>query len=137
MHEATANLLRTYYAAFNRADWSGFLALLADDVIHDLNQGAREVGREAFARFMDRMNRCYSEQIADIEIMVSTCGMRAAVEFTVLGKYLHTDEGLPEASGQTYRLPGGAFFEIRDGRVARVTNYYNLQDWLRQVGAGA
>ena len=134
--DSTRKLLETYYAAFNRADWSGFLALLTDDVIHDLNQGAREVGRQTFGKFMERMNRCYSEQIADIAIMVSADGSRAAVEFTVLGTYLRTDEGLPEAQGQKYRLPGGAFFEIRDGKVARVTNYYNLQEWLRQVGAG-
>ncbi|PZR02178.1 MAG: isopropylmalate/homocitrate/citramalate synthase, partial [Archangium gephyra] len=30
-------------------------------------------------------------------------------------------------------LPGGAFFDVRDDRIARVTNYYNLQDWIRQV----
>lgn len=133
--EATRKLLENYYAAFNRGDWNGFLALLTDDVIHDLNQGSREQGREVFARFMERMNRCYSEQIVDLAIMVAPDGTRAAVEFTVLGTYLKTDEGLPEARGQKYRLPGGAFFEIRDGKVARVTNYYNLQDWLRQVGA--
>jgi steroid delta-isomerase-like uncharacterized protein len=52
-----------------------------------------------------------------------------------VGTYLHTDEGLPAAKGQHYRLPGGAFFHIRDGKIARVTNYYNLQEWLRQVGA--
>ncbi len=28
---------------------------------------------------------------------------------------------------------GGAFFDIRDGKIARVTNYYNLQDWIAQV----
>lgn len=135
MQDATRTLLENYYAAFNRADWRGFLGMLDDDVIHDVNQGGREVGREAFGHFMERMNRCYSEQIADIVIMPSSDGRRAAVEFTVLGKYLKTDEGLPEANGQTYKLPGGAFFDIRDGKVARVTNYYNLQDWLRQVGA--
>lgn len=133
MQDATHQLLETYYAAFNRADWTGFLNLLTEDVIHDLNQGAREIGREAFAKFMQRMNRCYSEQIADIAIMVSPGGERAAVEFTVLGTYLKTDEGLPEAQGQKYRLPGGAFFDVRGGKVARVTNYYNLQDWLKQV----
>lgn len=135
MQDDTRTLLENYYAAFNRADWDGFLAMLTDDVIHDVNQGGREVGRHAFAAFMQRMNRCYSEQIADIVIMVSPDGARAAVEFTVLGTYLKTDEGLPEATGQTYRLPGGAFFEIRSSQVARVSNYYNLQDWLQQVGA--
>lgn len=133
MQDATAKLLETYYAAFNRADWKGFLGLLAEDVIHDLNQGGREIGRAAFEKFMERMNRCYAEQIADIQIMVSADGKRAAAEFTVLGTYLKNDEGLPEAHGQKYRLPGGAFFEIRGGKVARVTNYYNLEDWLKQV----
>lgn len=135
MQDATHTLLRNYYAAFNKGDWNAFLGMLAEDVIHDINQDGREVGRAAFGAFMQRMNRCYSEQIADVTIMVGPDGSRAAVEFTVLGTYLKTDEGLPEANGQTYRLPGGAFFEIRGGKVARVTNYYNLRDWLGQVGA--
>jgi len=41
---------------------------------------------------------------------------------------------LPPANGQKYVLPGGAFFDIRGGKIARVTNYYNLQDWIAQVG---
>ncbi|MGQ0620704.1 MAG: ketosteroid isomerase-related protein [Panacagrimonas sp.] len=135
MQDATRTLLENYYAAFNRADWKAFLGMLTDDVIHDINQSGREVGREAFGQFMERMNRSYAEQIADIVIMVSADGARAAVEFTVLGRYLQTDEGLPQARGQTYELPGGAFFDVRGGKVARVSNYYNLQDWLRQVGA--
>jgi hypothetical protein len=27
----------------------------------------------------------------------------------------------------------GAFFELTGGQVQRVTNYYNLQDWLQMV----
>lgn len=135
MHAATTDLLNRYYDRFNARDWDGFLALLTDDVAHDINQGGREVGRAAFAAFLQRMDRCYREQIVDRSITTSDDGSRAAVEFVVLGTYQHTDEGLPPATGQTYRLPAGAFFEIREGRVARISNYYNLQDWLRQVGA--
>lgn len=129
------DLIERYYAAFNAQDMDAFLGLLADDVVHDINQGEREIGKAAFAAFMDKMNRCYREEIRDLVVMADASGTRAAAEFTVLGTYLATDEGLPEARGQTYRLPAGAFFEIRDGKVARVTNYYNLQDWLRQVSA--
>jgi steroid delta-isomerase-like uncharacterized protein len=67
--------------------------------------------------------------------MASADGTRAAAEFYIRGTYLNTDEGLPPATGQTYHLRVGAFFEIKEGLVARVTNYYNLTDWLRQVGA--
>jgi steroid delta-isomerase-like uncharacterized protein len=133
MHQATVQLLKAYYDAFNRQDMDAFLAMLTEDVIHDVNQGDREIGKAAFSAFMDRMNAHYKEQIVDIVIMTNDDGDRAAVEFTVLGEYLSTDEGLPEASGQTYRLPAGAFFVIRDGKVARISNYYNLEDWTAQV----
>jgi steroid delta-isomerase-like uncharacterized protein len=130
----TRDLIARYYAAFNAQDLGTFLSLLTEDVVHDINQGGREAGRERFARFMERMNRNYREQVVDLVIMTNEDGTRAAAEFVVLGTYLVTDEGLPAATGQQYRLPVGAFFELRDGKVARVTNYYNLQDWLGQVG---
>jgi steroid delta-isomerase-like uncharacterized protein len=126
--------IRAYYDAFNRGDAPGMLALLTDDVAHDINQGERETGRDAFARFMERMNTAYREQLADIVVMAAPDGARAAAEFVVHGTYLQADEGLPPAHGQTYVLPAGAFFELHGGKIARVTNYYNLADWLRQVG---
>lgn len=126
-------LVRSYYDAFNRGDREAMLALLADDVVHDLNQGPRETGREAFRRFLARMDRCYSEQLRDVVVMATADGRRAAAEYVVHGTYRADDEGLPPARGQTYVLPGGAFFDLRDGRIVRVTNYYNLGDWIAQV----
>jgi steroid delta-isomerase-like uncharacterized protein len=132
-----AALIRAYLDAFNRGDRAAMLALLTEDVAHDVNQGGREVGRDAFAAFMARMDRCYRERLADIVVMAEPSGTRAAAEFTVHGEYLATDEGLPEARGQRYSLPAGAFYAIRDGRIARVTMHYNLADWIAQVKAGA
>ncbi len=126
-------LVDDYYAAFNRGDVETMLALLADDVVHDINEGGRETGREAFRAFLARMHRCYRERLRDIVVMSNAGGTRLAAEYVVHGEYLAGDEGLPPARGQTYRLPGGAFFEIRDGRIARVSNHYNLADWIRQV----
>lgn len=130
---AATDLIKDYYAAFNAGDMDRFLALLSDEVVHDINQGERQIGKAAFAAFMARMNRCYREQLSDIVVMASSDGRRAAAEFIVHGQYLADDDGLPPASGQRYLLPAGAFFEIRDGKVARVTNYYNLNDWIEQV----
>ena len=135
MREASEKLIRAYYDRFNAGDVAGFLDLLAGDVVHDINQGGRETGKPAFAAFLARMNRCYSEQIVDLAVMTNADGSRAAAEFAVVGRYIATDEGLPEAKGQTYRLPAGAFFEVRDGKVARISNFYNLEDWLKQVKA--
>jgi steroid delta-isomerase-like uncharacterized protein len=125
--------VQAYYAAFNAEDDAGMLALLTDDVAHDINQGTRETGRAAFAAFMARMRGAYLETLTDIVVMATPDGTRAAAEFIVHGKYLVADEGLPPAHGQTYTLPAGAFFELTTGKIARVTNYYNLTDWLAQV----
>lgn len=127
------DLIQAYYTAFNAGDMDAFLDLLNDDVIHDINQGECQIGKATFADFMAHMNRCYRERLSDMVIMVNADGSRGAAEFVVHGEYLATDEGLPPAEGQTYELPAGAFFEIRHGKVARVTNYYNLNDWIEQV----
>ena len=127
-------LVQAYYAAFNAGDMPAFLDLLSDDVVHDINQGERQVGKTTFAAFMDKMNRCYREHLADIVVMQNAAGDRAAAEFMVHGEYLADDQGLPPANGQTYVLPAGAFFEIKHGKVARISNYYNLNDWITQVG---
>ena len=127
-------LLTRYYAAFNAGDWEGMLDCLDDGVIHDINQGGRQTGKDAFRSFLAHMERCYRERLDGIVLMASDDGTRGAAEFIVHGEYLATDEGLPEASGQTYTLPAGAFFSIAGGRITRVTVYYNLADWTAHVG---
>ena len=126
-------LVRAYYDAFNAGDREAMLALLAEDVSHGINQGEREVGRDAFARFMASMDGSYEERLTDLVVMTEATGTRAAAEFVVHGVYKRTAPGLPEASSQGYVLPAGAFFTLRDGRVSRVDNFYNLEDWLQQV----
>lgn len=124
-------IIVSYYDAFNRKDWRAFLELLSPDVIHDINQNGVEIGKEAFSRFIDRMNRSYDEKVVDLCIFTS--GKRASAEFMIEGTYLKTDEGLPEAQGQQYKIACGAFFEIKENKIARVTMYYNLKEWLKQV----
>lgn len=130
---ATIALLETYYAAFNAGDWQGMLDCLAEDVAHDVNQGERVTGKAKFAEFLGHMERCYKERLDDIVIMANDEGTRAAAEFVVHGAYLDTDEGLPEANGQTYVLPAGAFIAVDGGKITRLTMYYNLADWTAQV----
>ncbi len=130
----TEALVRRYYDAFNAGDREGMLALLSEDVVHDINEGGSVAGIGTFREFLAHMDRCYAEQVEELVVMADATGRRAAAEFFIRGSYLDTDEGLPPARGQTYHLRVGAFFEVGEGRIARVTNYYNLQDWIRQVG---
>ena len=101
----TESLIRRYYEAFGRNDAEGMIACLSDDVAHDVNQGVRRPGKEAFRVFCAHMARCYEEKLENIVIMTSSDGARAAAEFNVNGAYIHTDEGLPPATGQTSSPP--------------------------------
>jgi len=130
---ATKTLIQNYYNAFNAGRSDDMLALLHEDVEHHVNEGAIRRGKDAFAEFNLHMEKCYKEHLTDMVIFVDDSGTRAAAEFIVNGTYLHDDEGLPPAKGQNYRLPAGAFFDIHNGKIARVTTYYNLNEWTRQV----
>src|SRR5262245_59972265 len=120
----TVALIERYYQAFNAGDGEAMLACVAEDIVHDVNQGTRRTGKAAFRTFIGHMERCYAERLENVAVMASADGTRAAAEFDVLGTYIETDEGLPPAGGQTYRLVAGAFFEVQDGRIVRMTSYF-------------
>ena len=126
-------IIKAYYDAFNVQNLEKFLDLLTEDVQHDINQSGRETGKAAFAAFMQQMNQCYRETVTDLVILTAPDDTRAAAEFTVHGEYLQAAPGMPPAHGQKYTLPAGAFFTLRDDKIARVSNFYNLPDWLAQV----
>ena len=133
MRDQALDTIHRYYAAFNAGDTAAMETLLSDDFEHHVNEGNIRKGVEKFREFNAHMTRSYRENLTDIVVMADDSGTRAAAEFVVNGTYLATDEGLPEAKGQTYVLPAGTFFTLKGGRIQRVTTYYNLSDWIRQV----
>ncbi len=131
----TRRLIERYIEALNDRSVSGVLSLLAEDVAHDPNQDRRRIGRQAFEAALIHRLRLVRETASDLVVLVSDDGHRASAEYTLRGTYLETGEGLPPATGQTYSLPGAAFFEVDEGRISRVSEYLNLNEFVRQVSA--
>ena len=126
-------IIQNYYDAFNEGNDDKLCSLLHKDVIHDINQGGEERGVEKFLAFLKHMRKCYDERVYDLVIFANDANRRGSAEFFVKGKYIKTDGSLPEAKGQTYDLRVGAFFDLENDKIARVTTYYNLQEWLKMV----
>ncbi len=124
-------LMRDYVDAFNRHDAEGMLATLHDEVLHEVNESDAQIGVDAFRAFKAHMDECYREQLK--EVVYFATGDRGAIEFICEGEYLKQDGGLPEAHGQKYAIRAAAFFEVRDGKLGRVTSFYNLRDWIEAV----
>jgi len=125
--------VEAYFAAFNAGDIEAMLACVAEDVAHHVNEGQVRRGKAAFGEFCAHMSRCYQEELTDMVIFAAEGGTRAAAEYIVNGTYLATDSGLPEANGQSYRLPAGSFFSLEGDKISRVVTYYNRADWVAQV----
>jgi steroid delta-isomerase-like uncharacterized protein len=126
-------LIRRYYQNFNAGDFNGMVELLSKNVQHDLNEGDTQTGRTAFSEFMKIMDAHYSERAVELEIFSGENAGRFAAEFFIEGAYKKTQSGLPEAKNQPYRLRVGAFFEVKNGLITRVTNHYNLRQWIGMV----
>lgn len=125
--------VEAYYQAFNAKHWEAMLDLVADDIVHEPNQGAPRMGKSLFEAFVKKMEQAYDETLTNFTFYTEPTGGKVAVQFTVRGKYLQAEEGLPAAHGQTYHLPAAAFLKVEDGKITKVTTYYNLEDWIAQV----
>lgn len=127
--------VQRYYRCFNEKDWEGMLALLSDDIRHEVNQGDARVGIDHYRAFLAHMDECYDERLDDLMFFTEPSGRRVACEFTVHGVYKKTDGDLVPAHGQRYTLPAGAFLEVSNGKITRVTTYYNLPLWINLVSS--
>jgi steroid delta-isomerase-like uncharacterized protein len=129
------DIVQQYYHHFNTQNWEGMLSLLSEGIRHEVNQGEPRIGLTLYREFLLHMDECYQEQLTDMVFFSEPSGQRIAVEFTVNGIYKKTDGDLIPAHGQRYVLPAGAFLEVAEGKIARVTTYYNLPLWIKLVSA--
>lgn len=127
-------IVKQYYTYFNELNWKGMLSLVSDDIRHEPNEGEARVGTELFKKFLNKMDTAYQETLTNQVFFTSDDDhSRIATEFTVNGIYKIGEPGLPEAKGQKYVLPAGAFLEVKNGKITRITTYYNLDLWIRLV----
>jgi steroid delta-isomerase-like uncharacterized protein len=127
------DIVKEYYNHFNNQNWEGMLGLIHEDIRHEPNQGDPRIGIEKFTEFLKIMDTSYQETLTDMMFFSEPGNSRVAAEFTVNGIYKKGEEGLPEAHGQSYVLPAAAFLEVKDGKISRVTTYYNLPLWISLV----
>lgn len=127
------NVIERYFDLFNKGDAEGMLALVDENIIHEINQGKIQKGKSNFREFLNHMNECYKEELIDVVIMDAHNGVNFSAEFMVHGIYLKTDGSLPKATNQKYTIRAGSFFEVRSGKIIRVSTYYNLPHWIELV----
>ena len=126
----SADIIISYYDAFDRKDINAILNLCTEDVINDPNQGDSQSGKETLQGFLENAWAHFSEKVSDIVLMTNLDHSRVASEYRVQGTYYNTKSGLFPANNQKYDITCWAFFTIKQGKISRITRHYNTKQWL-------
>lgn len=126
-------LIQTYYREFNKRDVTGLLKTLHPAVIHTSFAGNTEIGLEAFQKYILGVFDCVKETVSNVIILNSDDGKYAAAQVVCDGVYIKTAYNYPLARNQKYSVACHSFFEIKDGLIYKLSNYFNEKDWLAQI----
>lgn len=127
-------LVLDWTEALNRRDADAAVAYLTEDcVLVNIGTGQRTVGREAIREDHLALFAMYSDMRIEKTTFLSTGDGHYATEWIMTGVHTGDAPGLP-ATGKPFRISGAGVGEIRDGRIARVTEYWNMAEFLIQVG---
>jgi predicted ester cyclase len=99
--------VETYFQTLNARDWTGFAAILHDQVLYELPQTRERVrGREAYLDFNITFPGDWRLEV----VRVIADDLRGAAEIV-----LRIDSEV---------MPALVFFEFMDGLIARITDYW-------------
>lgn len=129
-----SEFLRRYLDAWNRHAVDNLLAQFTDDATYaDVALGQSHSGKVAMREFFASMEREFSSDYRfEAGLMVITDSAYAA-EWVMRGTHDRSSAMLP-ATGKSYAIHGASIGELRDGKIARNTDYWNMTEFLVQVG---
>jgi steroid delta-isomerase-like uncharacterized protein len=129
--------MQDYLDAWNSHDPAKVLACMTDDVVFDEKGiGERLEGKDAVrAMLVDLTESMSSDYRLDWgDLIISTDDLWAA-EWTMSGTNDREDKarGVPN-TGRPFRIQGLSIGRQRDGQVTEEHLYWNLADYLTQIG---
>ena len=126
-------LVNELYAAWSLHEPHRIDAIFTDDAIYsDIAGGKNQQGKQEIKQLL----RAAFDWAPDFRVtMLSlTIGKdAAATEWLIEGIQAGPIGDLP-ASGNSFRLRGASILAFRDGKIFKVTDYYDMGTFLRQLG---
>jgi steroid delta-isomerase-like uncharacterized protein len=128
-------LLGEWEAAMATHDPDQILTLFTDDALWEevaLNVAAS--GPEAIRAHLEGVFAATPDISYDVTGGFAA-GDRMAAEWIISGTLTGDFPGLPPGTGQPFTVRGVSIFDLRDGRIARYTEYWDAFTFLVQLGA--
>lgn len=124
-----------YVKAWNNHDGRAVAACMTPDAVYaDPPIGARNQGRDAIAAWVDSIVPTLSSDYIMETTSFIQSGDRYAAESVVRGTHDGSSPELP-ATGRPFEIHFVSIGELEDGRIRRITEYWNMVEFLVQIGA--
>jgi hypothetical protein len=125
-----------YIDCFNRNDFDGFGKYYCDDVVFELGEKKRIVGREAILDFYRDVKSKIRETLKILSVAAGEDAMavHVATEFYALADWPDFIAG-PLMKGEALNIESIGYYYIRDGKFARILG--GRLKTVSKVGAGA
>ena len=130
---AQTPIMNDIWAAWNSHDTERLVSLFTDDCVYEeLGLGVTKRGKEEFRAFIDHFFTSFPDTKFEMKSSFVSgdwyCG-----EWVWTGTHTSDVPGLP-ATGRRFAIRGVSVGEFRDGKVKRHSDYYNMMDFMQQVG---
>jgi len=132
------DVIAAYTEAIGAHDADAVVALYTKDAVVEQAVGAGNTfeGPDAIRAWAsDNLTAIPDLTMTTERVVVE--GNRIAWQWVYRGAYTGAYPGLPAGQGQPIELRGASFIELRDGRIARETIYFDNASFLSQVSGPA
>ena len=128
-----SGVLEDLAAAWTAHDIDRVLSLCTDDCVYeDVTMAAVNRGKQELKAFADAVLGAFP----DFKMNLTSgfiAGNWAAAEWTMSGTHRGDLPGMP-ATGKTFSLRGASICELRDGKISRNSDYWDMVTFLKQIG---
>jgi len=135
--QETERLVREQYDAYNARDWARSQANAHPDIVTVMIPTGQEFrGHEGQVAYLQGWATAFPDSTVEVTRVIAT-ESTAAVEFRGRGTHtgpLATPMGVIPPTGRRVDFPLCDVWEVRDGKVARTHNYFDVMTMLTQLG---
>ncbi|HWB05337.1 MAG TPA: ester cyclase [Verrucomicrobiales bacterium] len=135
--EQISRLLDEMYAAWSLHDPERVDAIFTDDAVHeDVASGHISRGKAGIKQLL-RGAFAFAPDFRSTRQSLAIAGDVATTEWVIEGTQTGpaaTPWGEMAPSGRNFHLRGASIIIFREGRIARVTDYYDMATFLKQLG---
>jgi steroid delta-isomerase-like uncharacterized protein len=127
-------MLEDYFTAWNSGDAGKVLSFFTDDCIYEDVSLNRVVQGKTDLRFL--LESVFAD-IAGFRMEIKSVfssGTWGASEWTMSGRFVHSNDSGLTATGKSFLVRGATVFELSNRKISRNTDYLDLTAFLRQVG---